>query len=131
MWNTPTEKQLAALPNLLASKDMSVKDIKIRMHFFMGSCDWYIAEYDPVDRLFFGYAIIGGDLQMAEWGSISFDELEMINIGGIEVDRDLYWTPKPFSKVMVDYKKAHRGTEKGFGKGWHGESGRHSEARRR
>ncbi len=47
------------------------------MHFFIGNCHWYIAEYDGED-IFFGYAILNGDIQNAEWGYISFSELKEI-----------------------------------------------------
>lgn len=66
-------------------------DKLIHMHFFLGSCDWYAAEYSPADRIFFGYAILNNDLQNAEWGYFSLDELRDVHIQGIEVDRDLHW----------------------------------------
>jgi len=36
---------------------------------------------------------------MAEWGYISLDELEEINIGGLEIDRDLWWKPTRFAEI--------------------------------
>lgn len=60
----------------------------------MGGSDWYAAEYDPEDRLFFGYAVQGRNHQSSEWGYFGLDELRSISVNGIEVDRDLYWTPK-------------------------------------
>ena len=39
-------------------------------HYFYGSTDFYICEYDRQDEMF-GYAILGGDLQNSEWGYIS------------------------------------------------------------
>ena len=38
---------------------------------FTGGCDWYITEFDG-DDLFFGFAILNSDYEMAEWGYISF-----------------------------------------------------------
>jgi len=36
---------------------------------------------------------------MAEWGYISLKELANINIGGIEIDRDLYLRPRKACEV--------------------------------
>ena len=52
------------------------------MHFFIGGCDWYIAEYDG-NNLFYGYAILNGDQQNSEWGYISFSGLKSINISTV------------------------------------------------
>ncbi|MFH1886978.1 MAG: DUF2958 domain-containing protein [Pseudomonadota bacterium] len=57
----------------------------IHLHFFIGGCDWFIAEYDGQD-LFFGYAVLNGDYDNAEWGYVSFAELKSVKIGFLEVD---------------------------------------------
>jgi hypothetical protein len=88
MWNKPSRKQLESLPKLGANdkKGLSLGDIKILLHFFIGGCDWYIAEYDGKD-LFFGFAILNDDKPNAEWGYISFEELKKLKIyGTFEVD---------------------------------------------
>jgi hypothetical protein len=79
------------------------------MHFFIGGCDWYIAEYSPEEDLFWGYAILNGDTENAEWGYISFKELRELVVGpGIEVDRDLHWEQKSFEQISKQIKKAQR-----------------------
>ncbi|WP_197996158.1 hypothetical protein [Gimesia panareensis] len=78
---------------------MLAKDKIIYEHFFIGSCDWYAAEFGLGDRLFFGYAILNDDFQNSEWGYFDLESLESINIGGLEVDRDLYWKPKKASEI--------------------------------
>jgi hypothetical protein len=67
----------------------------------LGGCDWYIAEYyGDGENLFWGYAILNGDTEMAEWGYISFTELrELVVPPRIEVDRNLYYEPKPVSEI--------------------------------
>ncbi len=92
MWNTPSQEQLDRLPLLYETDHIPAGDKLIRLHFFMGGCDWYMAEYDGED-LFWGFAILNGDYENAEWGYISFAELKSISIDGLEVDRDTYWTP--------------------------------------
>ncbi len=115
MWNEPSARELAKLPKLYANEDagVSLPEVIIHMHFFIGGCDWYIAEYDG-ENLFFGYANLGDDLN-AEWGYISLEELREIkvsvpllkdekHIGSIpaEVDRDLHWRPKPFREIKTN-----------------------------
>jgi hypothetical protein len=99
MWNEPPKEQLARIPNLYETEEIPLKEKKIHLHFFIGASDWYIAEYDGKD-LFFGYAILNGDTEMAEWGYISFRELRELKIPpGFEVDRDLFWKVRPASQV--------------------------------
>ena len=99
MWNEPSEERLRQLPPLYATEKTDWRDTIIHEHFFLGGCDWYIAEYGPADRLFFGYAILNNDLDNAEWGYVSFNELRSVNVRGIEVDRDLHWRPRPASEI--------------------------------
>ena len=71
-----------------------MKDKIIHEHFFIFNSDWYIAEYDPKNKIMFGYAILNGDYQNAEWGYIDYNELRDLNVKGFEIDRDKYWEPK-------------------------------------
>jgi hypothetical protein len=90
MWNIPTKQRLAKIPPLYKTEDIPLCEKMIYLHFFLGGCDWYIAEYDGKDT-FFGFAILNNDLQMAEWGYISFSELKSIKVRGwIEVDCELH-----------------------------------------
>ena len=101
MWNIPSKKRLDRIPRLYATEALPLAEKVIHLHFFLGGCDWYIAEYDGED-LFFGYAILNADYDNAEWGYISFRELKEVKIGGgIEIDCELekYWTPKRASEI--------------------------------
>lgn len=89
MWNTPTNDRLAKIPCLYETEHTSLKDKLIHLHFFIGGCDWFIAEFDGTD-IFWGFAVLNGDLQNAEWGYISFTELKSIRLApGIEVDCEI------------------------------------------
>ncbi len=98
MWNKPTDELLAVIPRLYQTEQTKIEDTAIYLHFFLGRCDWYIAEFDGND-LFFGFANLG-DPHNAEWGYISFQELKEINVHGFEVDTDVSWQPKPFSAIL-------------------------------
>ena len=71
MWNTPDSEQLDRIPKLYETENTPLEEKLIYLHFFIGGCDWYISEYDGGD-LFFGFAILNSDYEMAEWGYIGF-----------------------------------------------------------
>ena len=98
MWNEPTKKQLEAIPKLYATEEVKAADKIIFLHFFIGGCDWYVAEFDGEDT-FFGYAILNSDTEMAEWGYVNLSELKSLKVHGIEIDRELNWTPKKASLI--------------------------------
>ena len=99
MWNTPTKVQLDEIPKLYATDFIPIKYKKIFLHFFIGGCDWYVAEYDGDDR-FFGFAILNDDFEMAEWGYFSFKDLKDIKVKGImEIDCDRHWQIKRTSEI--------------------------------
>jgi hypothetical protein len=101
MWNTPSKDRLDKIPKLYETEDVSLADRLIYLHFFIGSgCHWYIAEYDGED-LFFGYAILNDDHLNAEWGYISFQELNNIKIGWLEIDCELeeHWQVRKASEI--------------------------------
>jgi hypothetical protein len=106
MWNIPTEERLARIPKLYQTENIPLKDKLIYLHFFITSSDWYVAEFDG-ENLFWGFAILNGDLQNAEWGYLSFSELQAIRIQGwIEIDCELeeFWQVRRASeidKVMI------------------------------
>lgn len=93
MWNKPTQQELSKIPALYSSEETPLKEKVIHMHFFIGGCDWYATEYNPEDGLFFGFAILNNDLEMAEWGYFSLQELSEVKVKFLEIDRDLYWKP--------------------------------------
>jgi len=73
------------------------KDPIAQVKFFTpwSSWNWYGTEFDGED-LFFGYVEGVCD----EWGYFSLNELaELRGPGGLTVERDLYFQPKPMSKV--------------------------------
>lgn len=65
------------------------------------SWTWYATEFDGED-VFFGL-VHGFD---TEWGYFSLNELESVRgPGGLRIERDLYFEPKPVSQV--DPRHAH------------------------
>lgn len=62
------------------------KTIHIKLFSPYTGWTWYGAEYDPEEKLFFGW--VQGDFP--EWGYFSLEELDEL---GCIVERDLYFTP--------------------------------------
>ena len=98
MWNSPTVRELDRIPGLYQTEHVPFGEKVIHMHFCIGGCDWFVAEFDGGD-LFFGYVILNGDRQNAEWGYFSLAELQSININGLEIDCDLHWKPIKFAEI--------------------------------
>ena len=108
MWNTPTEDRLSKIPRLYETEHTPLQEKLIYLHFFIGGCDWYIAEFDGED-LFWGFAILNDDFQNAEWGYISLSELKSVKVGGwMEVDCELeeFWQVTKASEIEK-IRKAH------------------------
>ena len=112
MWNPPTEVELGKIPRLYTTENVPAKDKVIHLHFFLGSSDWFICEFDG-DDIFFGFACLNGWTDLAEWGYISYKELKELKvkqpIGSdgqralipLEVDRDLSWMPRKAVNVSL------------------------------
>ena len=101
MWNEPSRERLDQIPRLYETEGLPIKDKLIYLHFFIGNCDWYVAEFDG-DDTFWGYAILGGDTLNAEWGYFSFEEMRRIKVQGLfEIDCELdeHWQIKPAGAI--------------------------------
>lgn len=75
-----------------------VKDPIVYVKFFTPwtNWTWYGLEYDPEQRLFFGYV----EGMENELGYFSLDELESIKGPfGLKIERDMYFDPCPLSKI--------------------------------
>ena len=56
------------------------------LHYFCGGTDIFICEYDGTDQMF-GFSILNGDYEMAEFGYISLSEIKRI----APMNLDYYW----------------------------------------
>jgi len=98
MENQPTKEKLNEIPTLYETDHISTKEKIIHLHFFFGASDWFIAEFDNRET-FFGFVILNGDFENAEWGYISFSEIKSINFYGMQVDNDIHWDVRKASEV--------------------------------
>ena len=118
MWNVPSKERLAKMPRLYETEHLPLKDKQVFLHFFIGSADWYICEFDG--DLFWGYAHLEDD-QNAEWGFVSFTELKSIKLQGwLEVDCEIEeaWEVRKASEIEK-IRKAHGWPDPEISKGRH------------
>lgn len=96
----PTAAELVGVPGLYETECVGLAEKVIALHFFGGSNDWWLVEYDRSEQTGFGYACLG-DPAMAEWGYVDLKELEPINAGLMVIERDLYWRPCRVADVRL------------------------------
>lgn len=102
----PSDHILKTIPALYATERIRLAEKVIHLHFFVGACDWYLAEIDHTDlRTGFGYVNLG-DPQNAEWGYFDLNELASVAVrhpSGLPlvVERDLLWSPRAFASIEV------------------------------
>jgi hypothetical protein len=92
----------------IAKQENLGDDAIVHAHYFVGSCDWWVTEYDPDDDLAFGFVNLG-DPGNAELGYISLAELEAvrapIRLNGrrldavLPVEFDAYWEPVTIGEI--------------------------------
>lgn len=71
----------------------NVKDPVVIAKFFnpTGQATWFATEYEPSDKVFFGYVSLFNDPTCNEFGCFTLDELENLKVGfGLGVERDMY-----------------------------------------
>lgn len=86
------------LPKLYATENQANKKAIVKFFNPIGVGTWYGIEYDPQDRLFFGYVDLG---MGGEYGYFSLDELESIKLPfGLGIERDRYFTPKDIKELI-------------------------------
>lgn len=90
-------KEIEKRFNEIGCQDGKGEDAVVVLKIFnpTGAGTWYLTEYDPDNRLFFGFASIHGGLD-DEWGYVSLTEMEQVKLPfGLTLERDLHFgTPK-------------------------------------
>jgi hypothetical protein len=96
-------KELEARFKEVGSQENIAMDDKIVIAKFFnptGAGTWYATEYNPTEKMFFGYVSIFGD-NCGEWGYFSLAELESFKgTFGLGIERDLHIGEKKFSEII-------------------------------
>lgn len=94
-----TPKLEKKFPPLGATDDKDPRRVKIIAKFFdpCSQWTWYVTEYDPVRRVFFG--LVRGIV--CELGYFSLDELQEVKGAlGLGLERDLHFGKHTLAEVM-------------------------------
>ncbi len=87
------------IPNLYEQDGKGNKAVVFCKFFFpAGSWSWFVTEYNPEENLCFGF--VNGDFP--ELGYFSMDELEALEIKGLKMERDFFFTPDTLENVKKD-----------------------------
>ena len=91
-----------SVPLLYATEETAVADKMVYAKLFdpFSQWIWYVCEYDPKERLCFGY-VIG---QECEWGYFSLDELGSLMMpNGVtpRIERDVNFAPTIFKNLNI------------------------------
>jgi len=83
------------LPKIYETENVNSSEKILRVKFFhpYSQMTWYGVEYDPMNKIFFGYVANG---QMGEWGDFSLNDLEEAVVCGLHIERDMYFEPRKF-----------------------------------
>lgn len=98
--NLLTKELEAQFPRLYETEGKDPQEIKIIAKFFdpCSQWTWYAIEYDPVERIFFGFVRGHGD----EIGYFSLDELQGIKGRlGVGIERDLYFGEHTLAEALA------------------------------
>lgn len=87
----------------IGSQDEKGEDAIVIAKYFnpTGIGSWFAIEYNPIDKIFFGYVSLFGD-DCDEWGDFSLDELQSFQGRmGLGIERDLYCGEKKLSEFNI------------------------------
>ena len=100
MINIPTLEQLNKLPNLYETEHIRPEKKIVYLHFILNQSHWWAIEWNGSDT-FFGYVLLNGWTQDAEFGHFSLSELLEVKFEGWqEVLHDPFWIPKAMKDIF-------------------------------
>jgi ParB/RepB/Spo0J family partition protein len=87
------------LPALYSHQHLGDEAVaQVRLHSPNGGQNWYVVEYDPRSEVAFGY------IEAADGAALDFFNIGVIQEYrsqlGLEVQRDVAWTPKTLAEIM-------------------------------
>lgn len=86
------------IPKLYETEHDEIKIAVIKYFNPCGAGTWYVIEYDPDDKLFYGFVKIHDE---GEYGYFSLEELESIKLPyGLKIERDLYFEATPMNELI-------------------------------
>lgn len=93
-----TRTMVRDMPGVYSTEDVEMAAKRLVAHYFVGGCDWYVAEFDRRTGDAFGYA----DLSRGEWGYFNLPEMEQTVVDGwLVIERDLGFQPTTAGELGI------------------------------
>lgn len=91
-------------PVLYATEEIPAEEKVVTAKFFCGAFTWYMVEYDPGDKLAFGYVQNDASPFESEWGYFSIYEFDEYNNSHNFplIERDLFFEPVKFKELNLN-----------------------------
>ena len=91
--------RLSNMPKLHETLNMPSPERLVQMHFLRENGEWFAVEYDPDQRLFYGYIDVRPGAP--NWGYFGLDEIMDCWIPSLcpEAELDLDWKPKRAKEI--------------------------------
>jgi hypothetical protein len=99
MINPPDEVKLIQMPKIHETLDVAFQEKLVKMRFFREGAEWLAVEYDPRERIFYGYLDVRPGLP--HWGFFALDELMAVCAPCQEVECDSHWTPTKAGEIPL------------------------------
>ena len=93
------ESRMGSLPRLYETIDVPFPEKLVHMHFLREDGEWFAIEFDPAQRLFYGYIDVRPD--PPSWGYFGLDEVVDCWIPSLcpEAEMDVNWKPKRAKEI--------------------------------
>lgn len=102
-----TKEILSKLPPLYATENVPTDEKVCVCKFFHPASryTYFVIEFSPEEKLFFGYCVspLGPDCD--ELGYTSLEELESVVVRGLKIERDLYFKPTKLAEILKEYPR--------------------------
>jgi hypothetical protein len=100
-----TDELREQIPKMYSQEHVKMQEKTVHAKFFFPAADWtwFVTEGEPEgdDFVFFGF-VKGFE---EEWGYLTLNELQNINVKGLGVERDLHFKPGQFRDVIARFRK--------------------------
>jgi len=99
-----TAELRAGMPPLYSQEKKTDPVVHCKFFTPWSNWTWFVTEGEPDEKdfRFFGY-VCGFE---EEWGYFVLSELESVRgPAGLVIERDLHFTPRPFSEVILRYRQ--------------------------
>lgn len=90
-------------PELYSTEDIPVNEKKVTAHYFLGSFDYFVIEYDAETTTSFGLVVQNKRYADAELGYFNLSELEAVSVTANNIplifERDILWSARKIADI--------------------------------